>query len=162
MAGKGGYQRPTSPAPTSGPGALSQRTDGGPGSKQAARYVAGMPYGEGADFMDLQSMAPMEAAQATPSAAGAAQDVRQVAAQGEPIVPINADSMNPDEPVTAGVEAGPGPGSAALPANVQASEGMLKNNPLVMQYLPDLRRVAMLPGTPDSYRRFVNFLERQI
>lgn len=28
--GRGGYRRPTNPAPASGPGALSQRTDGGP------------------------------------------------------------------------------------------------------------------------------------
>lgn len=28
--GRGGYRRPTNPAPVSGPGELSQRTDGGP------------------------------------------------------------------------------------------------------------------------------------
>ena len=30
MAGKGGYQAPSSPASVSGPGKYSQRTDGGP------------------------------------------------------------------------------------------------------------------------------------
>ena len=54
MAGKGGYQRPTNPAVSSGPGALAQRTDGGPASKQAARYMSGGEYGEGQELMNLQ------------------------------------------------------------------------------------------------------------
>ena len=37
MAGRGGYQAPTNPAAISGPGALSQRTDGGP--TQPAQYM---------------------------------------------------------------------------------------------------------------------------
>ncbi len=42
MAEQGGYRAPSSPAPVSGPGALSQRTDGGP--TQGAKYVSGLPY----------------------------------------------------------------------------------------------------------------------
>jgi len=67
MAGKGGYQAPARPAVQSGPGALSQRTDGGPASKQAMRYISGMPnYGDGQDMMQIQGGAPMAA---TPSPA---------------------------------------------------------------------------------------------
>ena len=48
------------PAMFSGPGAMSQRTDGGPASKQAQRYISGMPnYGDGQQLMDLQASAPM-------------------------------------------------------------------------------------------------------
>jgi len=36
---RGGYRKPGNPAPVSGPGKLSRRTDGGPGSKQAMREV---------------------------------------------------------------------------------------------------------------------------
>lgn len=122
MAGKGGYQRPTSPAPVSGPGSLSQRTDGGPA--QGAKYVAGMPYGEGADFMDIQSMAPMEAAPRMPSASSVGASPRQIAdADSESeinLVPLNAPSQRPNEPVTAGVDVGAGPGSDVLPRNVVA------------------------------------------
>jgi hypothetical protein len=51
---------PEKPAMSSGPGSLSQRTDGGPASKQAVRYASGMPnYGDGQDFLDIQSSAPM-------------------------------------------------------------------------------------------------------
>ena len=60
MAGKGGYQAPTNPAPVSGPGALSQRTDGGPADSQAAQYVSGLPYGEGQAFMAQQQAAPLQ------------------------------------------------------------------------------------------------------
>ena len=73
MAGKGGYQAPARPAVASGPGSLSQRTDGGPASKQAMRYVSGMPnYGDGTDMMQIQSGAPM-AATPNPSSASAPQ-----------------------------------------------------------------------------------------
>ena len=40
----GGYQQPTNPAPVSGPGALSKRTDG---AGQPAQYMSGLPYGQG-------------------------------------------------------------------------------------------------------------------
>jgi len=73
MAGKGGYQAPANPAPVSGPGSLSRRTDGGPGSKQAQRYIAGMPnYGDGQDMMQIQGGAPM-AATPSPTPVSAAQ-----------------------------------------------------------------------------------------
>ena len=45
MALQGGYRKPENPAPSSGPGALSQRTDGGPA--QGAKYIPGLPYGQG-------------------------------------------------------------------------------------------------------------------
>lgn len=115
MAGKGGYQRPTNPAPVSGPGALSQRTDGGPADKQPIRYISGLPYGEGQMMTNLQAMAPMEAAPSTPSptpqGAGETQPATQ---QPEPLVPLNAPSARPSEPVTYGADMGPGAGSSAL------------------------------------------------
>lgn len=120
MMPAGGYQRPTSPAPVSGPGAMSQRTDGGPGSSQTARYVAGMPYGEGADFMDIQSMAPMAAAPNIPSASSMGSAPSQLESM-EPasIIPLNAPSMRPSEPITTGVDVGPGAGPEALPPRMQ-------------------------------------------
>ena len=42
----GGYRQPSSPAPVSGPGALSKRTDGNAPS-QAARYISGGDNGSG-------------------------------------------------------------------------------------------------------------------
>lgn len=98
MAGRGGYQRPGTPAAASGPGKFSRRTDGAPSEdnmKQAARYVSGGDYGDGQDMMAIQQGAPMAAADAPPR--------RQV-------VPFGAPTMRPDEPVTAGSPMGAGPG----------------------------------------------------
>ena len=118
MAGKGGYQRPTSPAPVSGPGSLSQRTDGGPADKQAARYISGLPYGQGNEMMATQMAAPMEAT-SSPSPVSASQIVgqpqqEQPMAEPMPVVPLDAPDQFPDRPVTHGVDAGAGPGMASL------------------------------------------------
>ncbi len=57
MAQQGGYRKPNNPAPVSGPGSLSQRTDGGP--TQPATYIPGLPQGEGQATYDQQVAAPM-------------------------------------------------------------------------------------------------------
>ena len=57
MMEPGGYRKPTNPAPVSGPGALSQRTDGSP--TQPATYISGLPQGEGQATYDQQLAAPM-------------------------------------------------------------------------------------------------------
>ena len=104
--GQGGYRRPSNPAPVSGPGAMSQRTDTG----QGARYMAGGEYGEGQEMMDLQTSAPMsKAPEVRPSRGRAAQ---VPAPQGPGVTPLFAPTERPDEPITAGAPFGPGPGPA--------------------------------------------------
>lgn len=160
MMPAGGYQRPTSPAPTSGPGALSQRTDGGPGSKQAAKYISGMPYGEGQETYDIQTAAPMEAA---PNATMMGREERVVQGDQRPVVDLFADSEYPTEPVTDGIDMGPGRGSNAMPSNFgPRSTDEVVGNPLAIRYLPDLMAASRLPNAPDSYRRFVNYLSQQV
>ena len=103
--GHGGMRRPSNPAPVSGPGALSRRTDG-----QGAKYMAGGEYGEGQEMMDLQTSAPMSKAPAAPRP----RTGRQVAAEemARP-TPLFAPTERPDEPITAGAPFGPGPGPTA-------------------------------------------------
>ena len=96
MAQQGGYRKPANPAPVSGPGALSQRTDGGP--TQAPRYMSGMAYGE--NTMSQQTAAPM---------AGKAEP-----APMEMPTPLMAPTTRPNEPITSGIDLGDGPGSEAL------------------------------------------------
>lgn len=103
--GHGGMRTPNNPAPVSGPGALSRRTDG-----QAARYASGMPYGDGQDFYDMQTSAPM--AQTDNVAAGARQAARQAPAEPVQVTPLFAATQRPGEPVTSGAAMGPGPGPA--------------------------------------------------
>lgn len=98
MAGVGGYQAPRNPAPVSGPGALSQRTDGGPG--QPVRSLPDAKYGENRDFVTQEQGAPM--AGTSPAAAM------------PPVVGLDAPTQRPDEHVTTGVPIGPGAGPEAL------------------------------------------------
>jgi hypothetical protein len=92
----GGYRRPSKPAPVSGPGALSKRTDGGP--SQPAMEVGGFEYGGRQDFEDIQGGAPMAASDPLPAP-----------------TPLFAPSERPTEPITAGAPVGPGPGPAPAP-----------------------------------------------
>jgi hypothetical protein len=80
MAGVGGYQQPASPAPVSGPGRMSKRTDGGPAQK--LRDLPDAQYGEAATYRDLQQQAPL-AQTPSPTAAPAAGG-----GGGQPVIPF--------------------------------------------------------------------------
>lgn len=102
--GHGGMRTPSNPAPVSGPGALSRRTDG-----QPARYASGMPYGDGQDFYDVQTSAPMAK---TDNAAAGVRRARESQPRmvEEPVTPLFSPTQRPEEPVTSGAALGPGPG----------------------------------------------------
>lgn len=101
MAEQGGYRKPENPAPMSGPGALSQRTDGGP--SQGAKYISGLPYGQGQETYNQQTAAPMAAAEPAPAASAL-----------PPMLSLNDMTQRPDEPLTAGLDIGEGPGSEVM------------------------------------------------
>ena len=107
---QGGMRRPQNPAPVSGPGQLSQRTDGGP--QQVLSDVSGLAYGENQGMEDLQSAAPMSASGQTTARAtrrgGTGRSVQGAAGMGA--TPLMSPTQRPDEPVTAGAPFGPGPG----------------------------------------------------
>jgi hypothetical protein len=125
MAQQGGYRKPENPAPSSGPGALSQRTDGGPA--QGAKYMSGMPYGE--NTMDQQTAAPMSGGSPMPSA---------LASMPMP-TPLMAPTSRPNEPITSGIDAGEGPGSSAL--NLPTEQPTLATT---------LRRIAQFDNTGEA------------
>jgi hypothetical protein len=95
MAEHGGYRQPANPAPVSGPGSLSQRTDGGAidGMQQPMQQYTGFAYGENKSLNDQQAGAPMAG---MPDAFD--------------VIPLDAPTMFPDEPISAGADYGPGPG----------------------------------------------------
>ena len=99
MAQQGGYRKPNNPAPVSGPGALSQRTDGN--ATQSATYMAGLPYGQGQQNYDNQVAAPMAG---NPIPQNTLEDLQ----------PLFAPTSRKDESITSGVDIGDGPGSIAL------------------------------------------------
>lgn len=102
-SGWGGARTPSNPAPVSGPGAYSARTDGGVMDSNAPAY------GENLEIQNLKSAAPMAGTAGAP-----------IAPQGQGgldlsrIVGLSAPSQRADEPVTAGAAAGAGPGPEAL------------------------------------------------
>lgn len=93
---RGGYRKPSNPAPVSGPGSLSRRTDGGP--TQGAKYIRGNTYGESKALMEAQQAAPMAAAPA-PSASVTRPQVRPM----QPITELTAPTERPDEPFSTGM-----------------------------------------------------------
>jgi hypothetical protein len=99
MMEPGGYRKPNNPAPVSGPGALSQRTDGGP--TQPATYISGLPQGQGQQNYDNQVAAPMIG---NPFPQESLAD----------LTPLLAPTSRKDEAITSGVDIGDGPGSMAL------------------------------------------------
>lgn len=155
--GHGGYRAPGKPAAVSGPGNLSQRTDGGPGSKkQPIAKIPDAGYGEQAEFRSIQQGAPIQ--QVSPPAAGAAGGAQ--AAPTPP--PLDAPTNRPDEPVTAGVDAGAGPGSEILglfdPSNMAADDVRY-----MKAYLPTLQYIVdSNPHAPASTRALVRFLRSQV
>lgn len=108
MPNQGGYRKPGNPAPVSGPGRLSRRTDGGP--TQGAKYMGGGQYGESKQLMEQQQAAPMAAA---PTRSAPSPKIQPVQA----ITPLTAPTQRPDEPLTAGMAFGAGPGPEALASN---------------------------------------------
>jgi len=103
---RGGYQKPSKPAPVSAPGRLSQRTDGGPA--QTTQKMTGLAYGENADFNEMQSAAPLRA---TPGAAMQNPSPSSPAGGGPQLPPqMFSKTQRPNEPVTAGAPFGPGAG----------------------------------------------------
>lgn len=158
MAGQhGGYRAPSNPAPVSGPGSLSRRTDGGPGAKKAP--IASLPdagYGEQAEYRSIQQGAPIQKVetpgQGAPGGAPAA---------GPLPPPLDAPSTRTGEPVTAGVDMGAGPGSDVLglfdPSQMQAEDVRY-----AMKYLPTLQyMVDSNPRANTSVRALVRYLRSQ-
>lgn len=116
----GGYRAPTNPAPASGPGKLSKRTDGGPAQK--LQVAPGLAYGEKQQDLAQERTAPM-AQQDTIKQFNVPQVSQPPSAAGATGTAVNAAfgaaTQRPNEPITHGVNIGPGGGSEVLPQPVQ-------------------------------------------
>jgi len=147
---QGGMRRPANPAPVSGPGSLSQRTDGGP--QQVMSDVSGMPYGENQELEEMQSAAPMSASGQTTARASRG---RARGGQAPKMAPLMSPTQRPNEPVTDGATFGPGAGPNTLP---NSKEQASRDAQMIAKYLPDLMQMAEAPDTPDGFKRFVRYL----
>jgi hypothetical protein len=118
----------------SGPGALSQRTDGGPG--QPVRELPDASYGEAKEFREMQQGADM--AQAQP-----------VDATG--ITPIGAPTQFPEQPVTAGAVTPRGP-------RVPPEEDILN----IRSYFGLMKALASRPEASKATKQMVRQLEARM
>ena len=147
--GHGGYRRPTNPAATSGPGKYSRRTDG-----QPRMDMPDARYGEQKDFQEIQAGARMGSplpAASTPAAGG-------VDPSG--LVPLDAPTGRPDEPVTAGAPVGPGVGPEAIGLGPGAEK--VADMQQLRAYLPAMIAQANNPNSTRAFRQFVRRLRSEM
>lgn len=133
----GGYRRPANPAPVSGPGALSRRTDGGPG-QQPIRELPDADYGEAKDFREMQQAAPMAAGQLPPV------DASGIVGLGEP-------SQFPEMPVTQGAAV---PNTPSAPAEYD----ILRTR----NYFGLMKALASRPEASRATKQLVRQLEARM
>lgn len=129
---------PASPAPVSGPGQLSKRTDGGP--VQKLRDLPDAQYGEAATYRDLQKSAPLAQTPQSNRTPRIRSGSSTAGAQPS-LTPLNAPTTRPDEPVTAGAATGAGPGPSAL--------GLPAQNVDYSSAKATLQSVAQFSGQPE-------------
>jgi len=145
---RGGYQKPRNPAPVSGPGAMSKRTDGGPAQK--LRDLPDARYGENATYRELQQAAPLAQ---TPPPGGSLTTSPGGGDLPEP-VGFDAPTSYPDRPVTTGIAMGPGAGPEALGLPSTDKRDIDR----VRSLLPALEVMASLPTTSPETRNFIRYL----
>lgn len=146
---RGGYRQPGNPAPVSGPGALSKRTDGGPGG-QPVRAPSGGAYGERQALEQMQQAAPLSASPG--GDVGAPQPAEDITAG---LVGLDAPTQEPDTPVTAGAALGDGPGLEALGLPNAPDQDLRR----MVQYLPVFEHMANQPGSSKAARNLVRQLK---
>jgi len=146
MAEHGGKRTPRKPAPVSGPGRFSRRTDGGP---QGRRQLPDAAYGEQAAFQEAQAAAPMAGNSQAPAPGGAP------APSPIEVIPFGAPSRRPEEPVTAGVDIGAGPGSTSLGFPDPNERVNQQDMEMYRAMLPYLEWMASLPNATPGTRAMV-------
>lgn len=146
--GHGGQRTPGSPAPVSGPGALSRRTDGGVG--QPLRVPTGGAYGDATQLQQTQQGAPMGASPGGEMAPGLLAGLSLPTGPG-----FGEPTQQPDVPVTDGAAAGPGAGPEALGLPVQQDQDMQ----FLRRYLPVMEHMANIPGSSAAARNAVRELK---
>lgn len=147
---KGGPRTPANPAPVSGPGALSKRTDGPQGGgSQPVRAPSGGDYGARKELEDMQQAVPLAASPGGDVGAPQPADIT------EGLVGFDAPTQNPEEPVTAGAERGAGPGLEALGLPNQPDEDAMQ----LIKYLPTFEHMANQPGSSRAARNLVRQLK---
>ena len=77
------------------------------------------------------------------------------------IIPLGAETRRPNEFVTAGVDAGPGPGRDVLGLPTTA-DTQVQDLTMLSKYLPLMQSVADSPNSTGTMKAFTKYLKSQI
>lgn len=133
--------------------AVSATGGSGNAGTQPAKAMTGGQYGENKDMMELQTSAPMNA---SPTMATPSMGRPQMAPTGQQIVPLDAPTQRPDEPVTTGIDMGPGAGSEVMYANDKTLA--TEDRQRMLTALPTLSLLAESPSASNAFRNYVRYL----
>lgn len=142
----GGYREPAKPAPASGPGRLSKRTDGGP--TQKLRAMTGGSYGEGQAMDELQRAAPMGGTAPASAAGGGSMGV-----DPSSLTPLTAPTSAPEVGLLDNLDQFTPPSPSAIDDQTRAK---------MQAYLPTLLWLASQPGASEQTRQFVRQLRADL
>lgn len=130
--------------PVSGPGPFSKRTDMG----QKRYDIPNADYGEQKSYQQLQAGAPMAAQGGLPPGT----DFNSLFGNAaDRIIPLNAESNQPNTPVTDGAELGAGAGLDVLGLSNPDDETKAK----LAAWLPALEYLANQPGSSTAARNAI-------
>lgn len=170
---RGGRRQPDNKArPPAGPGKFANRQDlskpGVPGEAQGAYVPTGLPYGDAQRLAEAQGTAPVPRRRSVPTPATGV-PAGDAVTRGGPVdgalVPTLAEvlarpSRYPEEPLTAGLLSGAGPGPEALvaPTEQEGSEIRAMLARASGAGMPPAVRMAaafynLLEGAKDSYQQ---------
>jgi hypothetical protein len=145
MAENRGGMRPT--APQNSPTNVS----GTGGAGQSGRVASGYAYGMNKQINEQAASAPLAKVAATVARP------MNVAPSQPPVTTLTEPTMNPGEPITAGINMGAGPGSEAL---MLPSDGdnNAEFNKSIASYYPVLSYISSRPNTSAETRRALAIL----
>ena len=152
-----GGDRPT--ASQNNPANISATGGAGGKGTQAPKYIPGMKSlgSTGVETMAQQGGAAL-AGDPVPPVQAPTNPMESMMAG---LTALDAESQD-DLPISDGVDTGRGRGSSALPARLTSPINQDENIALIKRYLPDLMNATRLPGAPDSYKQFINYLKNLI
>lgn len=130
--------------------------------KAAQLRMSGLPQGENTAV--AQQISQGGNVSTTANAANPASKVPSGLGLAELLGSLDPLDSEPVEfrPISDGASIGDGRGEEALPKSLNPDTRQIENVELIQRYRSDLINAARMPGAPDSYKRMVNALLREI
>jgi hypothetical protein len=120
-----------------------------------------MAYGDGQDFYDLQTQAPMSGGQPSPASLPLNQG-SALADYAKEVVPFDAPTQYPDQPMTTGLRTGEGAGPEILSTPAMVAAQNSEDVARLMAVLPIYARIAESPNASNAMRNFYRYLRSQV